>query len=124
MLLPLAPTLETLALDGNELGGTITDDIASFTKLKTLELSEMGLKGTFAHDPAYKREIERNQGNQEQGECAWNQKDFGPSETLRPFPFGRLFPRSRFPPTFLSSLSHRGRAGEAAPRVRDHHRLK
>ena len=102
MLLPLAPTLETLALGNNKLGGTITDDIASFTKLKTLELSEMGLKGTFAHDPAYKREIERNQGNQEQGECAWNQKDFGPSETLRPFPpFGRLSPHAlHFLPLF------------------------
>ena len=50
MLLPLAPTLETLNLGGNKLGGTITDDIASFTKLKTLWLYELGLKGTFAHD--------------------------------------------------------------------------
>ena len=48
MLLPLAPTLETLNLGGNKLGGTITDDIASFTKLKALGLYEMGLKGTFA----------------------------------------------------------------------------
>ena len=47
MLLPLAPTLETLYLDGNKLGGTITDDIASFTKLNILWLSKMGLKGTF-----------------------------------------------------------------------------
>ena len=47
MLLPLAPTLKTLALDYNKLGGTITDDIASFTKLKTLSLEAMGVKGTF-----------------------------------------------------------------------------
>ena len=46
MLLPLAPTLETLALGGNKLGGTITDDIASFAKLSTLFLYGMGLKGT------------------------------------------------------------------------------
>ena len=48
MLLPLAPTLETLDLGGNKLGGTITDDIASFAKLSTLFLYNMGLKGTLA----------------------------------------------------------------------------
>ena len=48
MLLPLAPTLEALALGGNELGGTITDDIASFVKLNALSLYGMGLKGTLA----------------------------------------------------------------------------
>ena len=48
MLLPLAPTLETLALGHNELGGTITDDIATFTKLAFLSLGGMGLEGTFA----------------------------------------------------------------------------
>ena len=47
MLLPLAPTLETLKLGGNKLGGTITDDIASFAKLKTLDLYGMGVIGTF-----------------------------------------------------------------------------
>ena len=47
MLLPLAPTLESLYLGRNKLGGTITDDIASFTKLNGLYLEEMGLKGTF-----------------------------------------------------------------------------
>ena len=46
MLLPLAPTLETLSLSGNELGGTITDDIASFKKLNYLAIRGMGLKGT------------------------------------------------------------------------------
>ena len=46
MLLPLAPTLETLDLGYNPLGGTITDDIASFVKLNTLRLNGMGLKGT------------------------------------------------------------------------------
>ena len=53
MLLPLAPTLEVLNLGstdlgGNELGGTITDDIASFAKLDKLDLAYMGLKGTLA----------------------------------------------------------------------------
>ena len=47
MLLPLAPTLETLNLSDNKLGGTITDDIASFTKLKNLYLWGMGVDGTF-----------------------------------------------------------------------------
>ena len=48
MLLPLAPTLETLELSRNSLGGTITDDIASFVKLNKLSLYGMGLKGTLA----------------------------------------------------------------------------
>ena len=48
MLLPLAPTLEMLNLSDNKLGGTITDDVASFVKLNTLNLYGMGLKGTLA----------------------------------------------------------------------------
>ena len=36
-----------LNLGGNELGGTITDDITAFTKLDTLDLEGMDLKGTF-----------------------------------------------------------------------------
>ena len=67
MLLPLAPTLEELRLSGNKLGGTITDDIASFTKLKTLWLYELGLKGTFAHDPRYTKEREERTGERELG---------------------------------------------------------
>ena len=47
MLKPLAPTLEVLVLSGNKLGGTITDDIAAFTKLIDLNLDAMDLKGTF-----------------------------------------------------------------------------
>ena len=47
MLKPLAPTLETLWLSDNKLGGTITDDIAAFTKLTELRLWGMDLKGTF-----------------------------------------------------------------------------
>ena len=47
MLKPLAPTLETLVFGDNKLGGTITDDIAAFTKLTELRLSYMDLKGTF-----------------------------------------------------------------------------
>ena len=46
MLLPLAPTLENLNLSDNKLGGTITDDIASFVKLNGLFLARMGIKGT------------------------------------------------------------------------------
>ena len=48
MLLPLAPTLKILSLRGNKLGGKITDNIASFAKLSTLVLEDMGLKGTLA----------------------------------------------------------------------------
>ena len=46
MLLPLAPTLEKLDLGNNKLGGTITDDIASFAKLNDLSMRGLGLKGT------------------------------------------------------------------------------
>ena len=40
-----ASNLEVLNLEGNELGGTVTSDIEIFTKLKTLDLSTMGLDG-------------------------------------------------------------------------------
>ena len=62
MLKPLAPTLKMLNLGGNKLGGTITDDIAAFTKLTQLSLMGMDLKGTFvdtrarsAHATRWKR---------------------------------------------------------------------
>ena len=42
LLAPLA-NLEVLSLSGNQLGGTITADVAAFTKLEKLELSRMGL---------------------------------------------------------------------------------
>ena len=45
LLAPLAPTLEKLNLGLNNLGGTITEDIAAFTKLTTLVLNSMSLKG-------------------------------------------------------------------------------
>ena len=45
LLAPLAPTLESLDLGGNELGGTITDDIVAFTKLTKLYLFGMNLNG-------------------------------------------------------------------------------
>jgi hypothetical protein len=72
MLKPLAPTLETLELSGNKLGGTITDDIAAFTKLTELRLSGMDLRGTFVdtrarsarHTHERKRE---NPGSEERG---------------------------------------------------------
>ena len=47
MLKQAAPTLEKLDLKYNKLGGTITDDIAAFTKLDQLDLRFMDLKGTF-----------------------------------------------------------------------------
>ena len=40
-----ASNLEVLVLGGNELGGIMTSDIEIFTKLKTLDLSKMGLDG-------------------------------------------------------------------------------
>ena len=45
LLAPLASKLEKLKLSGNKLGGTITDDIAVFTKLTKLWLFDMGLEG-------------------------------------------------------------------------------
>ena len=45
LLAPLVPTLEKLDLGGNKLGGTITDDISSFTKLTELALYKMNLDG-------------------------------------------------------------------------------
>ena len=45
LLAPLASKLEKLHLGGNKLGGTITDDIAVFTKLTELGLAVMGLEG-------------------------------------------------------------------------------
>ena len=129
MLLPLAPTLETLFLGGNKLGGTITDDIASFKKLKHLTLFEMGLKGTFAQHPAYTRENERTHWGARNEERGTEQNDlkskgFAPflRQALRPFPLVlplRSSPRpSAFPP-------HRDRGGvaKAAPRLQVHRRV-
>ena len=45
LLAPLAPTLEKLNLDGNKLGGTITDGIVTFSKLTELGLENMNLEG-------------------------------------------------------------------------------
>ena len=44
-LTPLASSLEVLDLSGNKIGGTITDGIAVFSKLKKLDMSKMGLDG-------------------------------------------------------------------------------
>ena len=44
LLAPLT-NLENLGLGGNKLGGTITADVASFTKLESLGLNCMGLDG-------------------------------------------------------------------------------
>ena len=52
LLAPLAPTLDELDLGNNELGGTITDDIAAFTKLSVLMLYNMGLEGAW-YDQTY-----------------------------------------------------------------------
>ena len=47
LLAPLATTLEVLKLGGNSLRGSITSDIAHFTRLRTLELNSMGLQGWY-----------------------------------------------------------------------------
>ena len=44
LLAPLA-NIEELSLGGNKLGGKITADVAVFTKLKSLDLCNMGLDG-------------------------------------------------------------------------------
>ena len=44
MLSPLA-NLEVLALSFNKLGGSFTAEVAAFTKLKELELVDIGLDG-------------------------------------------------------------------------------
>ena len=44
-LTPLASRLEVLDLSDNQLGGTITNDITVFSKLKKLNMSNMGLDG-------------------------------------------------------------------------------
>ena len=49
LLLPLAPTLKSLDLGGNNLGGKITSDIKHFRKLSELGLYQMGLQGAFDH---------------------------------------------------------------------------
>ena len=61
LLAPLAPTLKTLGLGGNKLGGTITDDIAAFTKLTELWLGAMGLEGAW-YDQTYPHENETERG--------------------------------------------------------------
>jgi hypothetical protein len=44
-LTPLAPTLKVLNLDGNRLGGMITQDIELFIQLESLAFCDMGLEG-------------------------------------------------------------------------------
>ena len=46
LLAPLKSSLEVLWLNGNKLGGSITPEIAVFTKLTQLGLDTMGLDGT------------------------------------------------------------------------------
>ena len=53
LLAPLASTLEQLELDGNMLGGTVTPDIAMFTKLTELHLDGMDLEGASFGIPIY-----------------------------------------------------------------------
>ena len=45
IIAPLAQTLKVLMLSGNEMGGEISDVIAKFAELSTLDLSRMRLKG-------------------------------------------------------------------------------
>ena len=89
-----------------------------------LELTSIASKVRLCRHPAYTREIERNLGTRNR-ESVPVITGIGPSETLRPFPFGRLSPHAlHFLPLSSLSLSHRGRAAEAAPRVREDLRLK
>ena len=53
LLAPLASNLESLNLSDNELGGTITTNIAAFTKLTCLRLLGMGLEGASLGIPRY-----------------------------------------------------------------------
>ena len=46
LLAPLKSSLEVLWLNGNKHGGSITPEIAAFTKLTQLGLDTMGLDGT------------------------------------------------------------------------------
>ena len=62
LLAPLASKLEKLNLSGNELGGTITEDIAAFSKLTYLGLVDMGLEGACLYDQANTTNDERNWG--------------------------------------------------------------
>ena len=57
LLAPLAPKLELLFLGGNKLGGTITDEIAAFTKLTKLSLALMGLDGAPHHTTSPRKPI-------------------------------------------------------------------
>ena len=50
LLAPFASNLEKLSLGYNKLGGTITEDIAAFTKLTELRLDVMGLEGACLYD--------------------------------------------------------------------------
>ena len=59
LLAPLAPKLEQLDLDGNKIGGTITDEIAAFTKLTKLNLAGMGLDGAPHHTATPRKPIEK-----------------------------------------------------------------
>ena len=51
--MPLAPTLQELKLGGNKLGGMISDEIVTFTKLTKLDLANMGLEGAFVLNQFY-----------------------------------------------------------------------
>ena len=47
LLAPLAPTVNTLNLGGNKMGGPIPPEILAFDKLTMLGLYEMRLEGAF-----------------------------------------------------------------------------
>ena len=62
ILAPLASNLEKLSLSNNNLGGTITNDIAAFSKLTVLALGSMGLEGACLYNQANTTNDERNWG--------------------------------------------------------------
>ena len=49
ILAPLASSLEVLKLGGNKLGGSSPADVAVFTNLKELGMSDMDLEGKIAN---------------------------------------------------------------------------
>ena len=57
LLAPLASNLEGLNLSNNKLGGTITEDIAAFSKLTELVLRDMGLEGACLCDQINTRNL-------------------------------------------------------------------
>ena len=69
LLAPHASALKILILSGNELGGTITTDIAAFTKLTELRLDKMGLKGASLGIPKHTARVKEIEERISQAMC-------------------------------------------------------